>query len=453
MIILMDMLFLIMTYMFFLMYISSAFLRYDLRRNGYYSPAGTFISKNVVKYYVKRKPLMIEPLTKIGFSLYNLYHRLTVSLNGISKIERIMYRFGLYFYKNMIFKIGYGLLFMFVSGVAITKGPSFIKLIFSLMVLMNIVTYVYCVIEPVVKSKDKLYRHMFINYLLLFNNGAYWKQKTFLKRFQYQLNVNYKSKSNYQREWKQMSDYEASSDQSSFNLKYRNGELIKLPAISTVILAFAKNNQLEHKNQCMGGTNFYHSVDFMKIDDRSFAKSNGMSTYLDYDDLIPKGYSLRDVDSNKALNIRRKSKVPGLYQDSKRVFDRTHLVHHRLSGCEGGIGAMVPMFKSVNTGINSMFHGRVTNTPVKNSMKYYEDFAINYLSEHKTHRLLYEANPFYIKPNDVVPSHVRIMIYCITDDKVFLIKHGKVYNQQYLFSKDRDVKFKVDTTTGHVTYR
>lgn len=294
---------------------------------------------------------------------------------------------------------------------------------------------------------------MFINYLLLFNNGAYWKQKTFLKRFQYQLNVNYKSKSNHQREWKQMSDYEASSDQSSFNLKYRNGELIKLPAISTVILAFAKNNQLEHKNQCMGGTNFYHSVDFMKIDDRSFAKSNGMSTYLDYDDLIPKGYSLRDVDSNKALNIRRKSKVPGLYQDSKRVFDRTHLVHHRLSGCEGGIGAMVPMFKSVNTGINSMFHGRVTNTPVKNSMKYYEDFAINYLSEHKTHRLLYEANPFYIKPNDVVPSHVKIMIYCITDDKVFLIKHGKVYNQQYLFSKDRDVKFKVDTTTGHVTYR
>jgi len=109
-------------------------------------------------------------------------------------------------------------------------------------------------------------------------------------------------------------------------------------------------------------------------------------------------------------------------------------------------------FKSVNTGTNSMFHGKVTGTPVKNSMKYYEDFAIDYLTKHQDHSILYVADPYYIRETDVVPSHVKIRIYRIAKRKPFLLKEGKVYNTQYLFNKDKDVKFDVDCQTGHVTY-
>ena len=52
-------LFILYSYMFFLMFISSSFLRYELRQNGFTNPASAFIGKYIKDFYKKREPLMI----------------------------------------------------------------------------------------------------------------------------------------------------------------------------------------------------------------------------------------------------------------------------------------------------------------------------------------------------------------------------------------------------------
>lgn len=447
-------LFLIMSYMLFLIFSASAFMRYELRSNGYQIPGKTFIAKAVTNPYVKRRPLLILPLTRIGYNVYNLYHKLTVSIPGVQKVEKGLYYIGLYFYKSIVTKIIFTVLLLIFGSGALSIEQPVLQLIVGIIAICDFFMYFYCVLQPTLKYQYRFDNHMFINYLLAFNDANFWRQHSFVKKFNYRISIYNKEQLNIDRQWHLMSEYDedVSVDQSTFKLKERVNPTRNLPIITPIVLSLAVNHNLQSNRQCMGGFNIYQSVDFVKINDKNYIKSNGMMTYLDGLDLIPKGCSLRDVDKNKAFSLRRKSKVPGLYEDSKKVFDRTHLVHHRLSGCEGGIGAMVPMFKSVNTGTNSMFHGKATGTPVKNSMKHYEDFAIDYLTKNPKHSILYVADPFYMNSEDVVPSSVKIKIYRVEKQKVFLLKKGKVINQQYLFDKDKDVKFNVDYQTGHVVY-
>lgn len=448
-------LYLCMSYMFFLMFTSSAFMCYELRSNGYTMPGRTFNRNAVKDPYEIRKPLFIFPLTSIGYKCYNVYHKLSVNVQGIQVIDRCMYRIGIYFYKSIVVKCIYMFMLLSFGACSISIGTSLFQLIMGLIGIFDLFMVLYCILQTSLKYSYQYEKHMFINYLLIYNGFDFWKKHRLIRRANYNINVYPKKKMDLKRNWSVNSEYkgdDVSIDQSIFRLNERHNPTRGLPVISPVVLSLAINNELQSNKQCMGGINMYQSVQFVKIDDRNYMKSQGMMTYLDGYDLVPKGHSLRDIDKNKAFSLRRKSKVPGLYEDSKCVFDRTHLVHHRLSGCEGGLGTMVPMFKSVNTGTNSMFHGKVTGTPVKNSMKYYEDFAIDYLIKHQDHSILYVADPYYIRETDVVPSHVKIRIYRIAKYKPFLLKEGKVYNAQYLFNKDKDIKFDVDYQTGHITY-
>lgn len=446
-------LFILYSYMFFLMFISSSFLRYELRQNGFKNPASTFIGKYINEFYKKREPLIILPITKVGYFCHNKYQKITVNIPGINRFEKLFYKLGLYFYKNTISKIIFLVIGMLLISGSLSIYMPILQTILSVIVVFDIITFSYCIFNPSLKNTYDYYHNMYINYLLLFKDNQYYKHNTFVKHSNYFLSF-YPKIPVKRREWYQASDYDddVSLDQSVFKLKNHTQPTRRLPVISPVALALAINGELKSKYQCNGGINMYNNIDFIKIDNRSYAKSNGMMTYLDGYDLVPKGCSIRDVDANAARNIRRKSKVPGLYEDTKQIFDRTHLVHHRLSGCEGGLGTMVPMYKSVNTGTNSLFHGRVSKEPVKNSMKYYEDFAINYLNKHPKDHILYVSDPYYISDKDIIPSHVKIRIYVVKNDKVFLLKKGKVFNIKYLFKEDKDHKFKIDSVTGHATF-
>lgn len=446
-------LFFILSYMMFLIFINSKFLKYEIKTNGYNIPGKVLRRGAIPDYYVDRRPLFVMPLTRIGYDFYNIYHRLTIKIPYFYYVERLIYHLGVLFYSHIVVKTITVIVYIALSFYLTTLLSNIVQLIFGVYAMIHMIMMISNMAEPVLKNRQKGYHNYFINYLIAFDGADHWNNQHFIRRSGYYLPIyTNKAVAVNNRQMYFNDDYDGVvKDQSSFELKYRNKYLNKSPVIEPVIISYAVNHNVKNKTRGMGGRNFYKSVDFVDIDGYSKCVSNGMMTYLDGYNLIKKGQSLRDVDEGAAGYLRRKSNVPAMNDTTRRLFDRTHLVHHRLSGCEGGYGSMVPMYKSVNTGTNSIFHGKVTGEPVRNSMKYYEDFAIQYLENNPSHQLLYSSIPTYMDSEDVVPTFVTIKIYRVADHKSHLLKEGIVRNDQYNFDKDKDHQWQVDYKTGAVS--
>lgn len=448
-----GLIFLCWSYMYFLVATGNGFMSYMFQEMDHKD--GSFLMSGKVK---PNKMVGFPTFfTKILYTLHNWHGKLTVWIPWMWLIKRPFYiiamKSAMISYIDLICKfiyIGFSLTVIQMISVDHEWIALFCLIIF-VVILFLLPSSV--VVWGDKRNKNVFNQSNFYHYLLLTDSSGFWTQ--FISPKFRNKSMFHFTKDKYKE--KRITEYGNGKyvrDRSIFKYETFKYFMIKPEESFHPLyqIGYAVNRRFPSKTSKSGGRTTYNSVQFVKIAGRTFVKSGGMMTLLDSKDVIPNDLTLRKQDHYKAFNLRRKSKVPGLIESSKNIFDRTHLVHHRLSGMEGGFGTLVSMYKPVNTGINSLFHGRIVNKPHRRSMKHYEDIALNHLNRFKNAKLLYFAEPLY-KENENIPFAVKIQIYHVQKGNTYLIKQKMVINKPYLFRKDKDYEIDVNMVTGETHVR
>lgn len=412
---------------------------------------GFILSKRAKPNKMLGKPSIFS---KIIFIIHNKYSLVLSYIPFFKYINRLIYILAFKMeqipYLSIIVKILYIILSIHIIQIINDEVSSWLAIIILVLngVIVLLLPFTSFIGDR--KKESAFYKSLLFHYLIITDDVDFWTKQLGKKYSNHSMISTKNDQQNLDRRQLVDRSNHCIKDRSVFDYKtFKNAYLIhKLESFHPLyLIARYINGYAMNPYKQSGGISLYNSVDFVKVGNYKNVRSHGMMTILDYDDIVPNNLTLRKHDANEALTIRRKSNVAGMNMFSAKVFDRTHLVHHRLSGMEGGLGTLVPMYKSVNTGINSIFSGKVQKEPHYKSMKYYEDFALNYLSKHRKVKLLYYAEPFY-KKNEIIPTFVDIQLYHVEKGNVFLIKKGSVYNNPYLFKEDKKFNIDVNYQTG-----
>jgi len=442
-------LFLLMTYMYFLIATGNYFMKYMFQEMGHDN--GRFLLSTKAK---PNKMLGdVSFVSKIFYYIHNQHGRLLTVLPFLKYVKRFLYyvafKIEMIPHLSIIIKVMYFILCFDLIRI-INQSHEW----FALCVLIiGAITLVFMPFTSFIGEHEKSYafdKSLLFHYLIITDDAAFWSKVIHKK---YENNTMFDVKKEHKRLQRQQLMDESGNcikDRSIFDYnQFKSQDLIKkYESFHPLYMIGESINQwIIPLTKHSGGYSKYNNIEFVKIGKRSYIKSHGMMTIADHQDIISNYLTLRNNTKYKGLNLRRQSQVPAMNEMSAKVLDRTHLIHHRLGGREGGFGTLVPMFKSVNTGTNSVYGGRIQKEPHPKSMKYFEDLAFDHLKKHKNAKILYFAEPYY-KKGDVIPIFVHIQIYHVEKGNVYLIKQGNIHNNPYLFKKDKKYNINIDFKTG-----
>lgn len=439
----------LMAYYYFLLVTSKYFIKYMFQEMGY--DDGYFLMSSRVK-----KTNMIgfpDYRTQLFYKLHNIHGKLTGFVPFYGYFKRPLYMIALkseqVLFLPLVMKLVSIVYMFFLIGYIDDHVSTVFGLIFMIVTIITFVFMFFSYQNVNLKQKNLYSKCYLLHYLLVTDNADFWTKfvknkhtsmfKIKLDNKHYDRKINYASNQEYVKD-KSPTDYEFFKNHKTMIDKHVFHPLYPI--------AMSINNYYQSRTVLSGGFSLYNYVDFKRVGNYSLPRSHGMMTLADYRDIIPKDLTMRYHNEKQAYQIRYKSKTPGLNKTSSKILDRTHLVHHRLGGAEGGFGTLVPMFKSVNTGINSLFTGRASSVSVRGSMKYMEDLAFNHLSKHKRSKILYYARPYYASNTNVIPKYIHIQIYHVEPGNVYLVKQYRVFNNKYLFNSDKKFDIKIDYNTG-----
>lgn len=173
-----------------------------------------------------------------------------------------------------------------------------------------------------------------------------------------------------------------------------------------------------------------------------------MMTYFTYQNLIPDKDTIRVRNPKTAYQLRQRSIVPGMRDNTLNMIHRTHLIHHRISNMEGGNGVLVPALSSVNNGYQDITGARLNHLN-PNSLLYHEQFVMNYVSRYKRRPVVMMVVPSYASKLHVYPEGFHIHIMCMKYGAIHTLRRAYVKNG--LTDEERKkYKIMVDYRNGRV---
>lgn len=445
-------LFLLMTYMYFLIATGNYFMKYMFQEMGHHD--GCFLLSTRAK---PNKMLGdVSFVSKVFYFIHNQHGRILSVLPFLKYVKRFLYyiafKIEMIPHLSIIIKVMYFVVCFDLIRI-VNQSHEWLALC---ILLIGIMTLIMMPFTSFIGEHEKAYafdKSLLFHYLIVTDDAVFWT-KVIHKKYENNTMFDCK-KENKRLQRRQLMDPSGNyiKDRSIFDYnQFKSQDLIKkYESFHPLYMIGESINQwIIPLTKHSGGYSKYNNIEFVKIGKRSYIKSHGMMTIADYQDVISNYLTLRNNTKYEGLNLRRQSQVPAMNEVSAKVLDRTHLIHHRLSGREGGFGTLVPMFKSVNTGTNSVYGGRVQKEPHLKSMKYFEDLAFDHLKKYAHSKVLYFAEPYY-KKGDVIPMFVHIQIYHVEKGNVYLIKQGHIHNNPYLFRKDKKYHIDINFKTGQTT--
>lgn len=419
----------VLTFILFNIAIMRGFIIYGLNSMGHKSPI--YVFDKLSDTYLKPKRFS-TPMTWLMFKMHNIYNRLMAGIH-LSWLSRMIRFMALYMW---IYYIGYVfiLLYVIITAYLIIYKDA------SLYLLSGMILALYVLLERPIKNESYRKSNIY-HYIMMSEDAVKWMRKIpgDLPPHQFEIEI--------AKDSRHLSNAEDIIDQSILTKNEFLEYVLDQDLAFHWFVGIGIGTKVNTDTTYNGGLSYFDKPSSIKINNVYMRRNNGMLTILDGYDLVPKGASLRDIDNAEAYKLRWQSKVAGMNKESGKYLDRTHLVHHRLSNAEGGWGVLIPVFKSVNTGLWNNYGEKILDTPHKNSMKYYEDKIIKYLESHPKHKIMYYAKPIY-NEHAIIPTAIEIQCWRVDLGNIYPLFKAMVYNDPKMIDRSFDVE--IDMKSGIV---